>query len=833
MRNNTRALLTLIFIASLSSLSYEIALIRVFSISLWYHFAFMVISIAMLGIGASGTVLSVFPVLRDIRRVPWYGLLLSVSIPASYLLANAVPFDPARLSWDWIQILYISLYYVIFCVPFFCFGLIVSSAYAAMSRKANAIYASDLLGAGAGALAMVWLLSLGGPEKSAFIISSLLAAGLLSRADKRIRTASILILAVNLAALFIQPAFIQPRISPYKPFKLALQFPNAEHIRTAHSPYSRVDLFKSPANRFAPGLSFTYLDSLPEQTGIAVDAGDIYAITDEADKVRLRFIRSLPSSLAYRLSRNHDVLILEPRAGLALLIARQFGAGTISAVDSNPLVIRVVREYGQQHASRIYEKNTWTGLGRTWLAASDREFDLIDLSFMGSLPSASFGFAEDYRFTVQAFEQYLARLKHDGFLSLNLYIVPPPRTELRLLATMAEAFDQLSPRENVTDNRNPPQSPFPKGGPATLPPLAKGGRGGFNKTRDFHTFRTHIAAIRSWDTLTILMKKSALTGKDIQRIKTFARTMRFDLVYYPGIKPEESNVHIKMPGNEYAEAFRRLMDKDTRERFMADYLFDIRPVSDEKPFFHYYLKLKNIKAIYRVMGEKWQYFIEEGYLLPILFVQVLVVSVVLILVPLVTMKRTEASAGVQNPLRLLSYFALLGIGYLFVEIAFIQKMILSLENPSYAASTIIASVLISSGIGSLLSRRVRPLKTPRVLLILAGFVFVYSLLLPGIIAAVNHFPLFVKIIVSFVVVMPAGILMGIPFPLGISILGSTAPRLIPWAWAVNGCFSVLSPILAVMLALSAGFHMVLVSGAMMYLLAFWLIRQGWNVAAET
>jgi hypothetical protein len=275
------------------------------------------------------------------------------------------------------------------------------------------------------------------------------------------------------------------------------------------------------------------------------------------------------------------------------------------------------------------------------------------------------------------------------------------------------------------------------------------------------------------------------------------------------------------------------MNKETGNRFMADYLFDIQPISDEKPFFHYYLKVKNIKAIYRMMGEKWQYFIEEGYLLPVLFFQVLVVSTVLILLPFIRLKRKEAATAGQNPLRALSYFAFLGIGYLFVEIAFIQKMILSLENPSYAASTVIASVLISSGIGSLLSRRVRALKSPRILLILAGFAFVYSLLLPGTIAAMSHYPLLVKIMLSFVIVLPVGILMGIPFPLGISVLGSAAPRLIPWAWAVNGCFSVLSPVLAIMLALSAGFRMVLLAGAAMYLLAFWTMRGGWDVTAET
>jgi hypothetical protein len=786
--NKGSAILRLVFNASLAGLSYELALMRVFSISLWYHFAFMVVSIAMLGIGASGTALSIFPGLKDLRRVPSYGFLLALGIPASYLCANAVPFDPARLSWDRIQLLAVSLYYVILCVPFFFFGLIVSTGYASMAREANAIYTADLLGAGAGAIAMTWLLSLGGPEASVFTVSALLATGLLMQASAKIRAAAMLLLVLDLGVLYLHPAFIQPRISPYKPYALALQFPGAERLGTAYSPYTRVDLFKSPAVRFAPGLSFTYLDPLPLQTGIAVDAGELYAMTEVTDQARLSFLGSLPSSLAYRLGRNQDVLVIEPKAGLAVLMAEQFGAGTVDAIDSNPLVISTVRDYGSARGSPLYDENTRTGLARTWLLATGRQFDLIDLSLMGSWPSAAFGFAEDYRFTIEAFGQYLSHLKSDGLLSMNLYIIPPPRTELRLLATLIASAEAAGIRD----------------------------------------IEQHVAAIRSWDTLTLVVKRSALTAEDVGRIRNFAGAMRFDLVYVPGIRPEESNVHIKMPGNEYAEAFKSLMSKDGRERFMARYLFDIAPVSDERPFFHYYLKLGNLKATYRVMGEKWQYFVEEGYLLPLLFAQVLAVSAALVLLPLLLRTKKEDAPTAPNPFRILSYFALLGTAYLFVEIAFIQKMILGLENPSSAASTVISSVLIGSGLGSLISGRIKVLKNPFILPVLSGLVFVYSFLLPGTVAALSALPITVKVLLCFIIVMPAGVLMGVPFPLGMSLLGSIAPGLIPWAWAMNGCFSVLAPVLAIMLALSAGFQVVLLFGAAMYLLAFWAIA-GWGL----
>ncbi|HYA86352.1 MAG TPA: hypothetical protein VEI57_04685 [Nitrospirota bacterium] len=791
--DNTRVILRIIFAASIASLSYELALMRIFSIALSYHFAFMVISIAMLGIGASGSALAVFPGLKTTRRLPHYALLLAIGIPASYLLANAVPFDPVRLSWDRLQLLAVGLYYLILCMPFFCFGLIVSAAYSILSPDANIIYASDLLGAGTGAVVMIWLLSLGGPEASALIVSTLLATTLLYGPIARtIRLASLLLIAVNMAVLFLNPSFFRIRISPYKPFSLALQIPGAERVGTVYSPYSRVDLFKSPAVRFAPGLSFTYLDPLPEQTGIAVDAGDIYAMTDETDQGKLAFMGSLPSSLAYQMGKIEDVLIIEPRGGIALLAARLFGARTVSAVESNPLLLRVMREYGRTPLTISYENQVRPGLARTWLTGSDMAFDLIDLSLMGSWPAAAFGFAEDYRFTIEAFEQYVEHLKPEGFLSLNLYIIPPPRTELRLLATLARSAEAS-------------------------------GIGDISR---------NVAALRSWDTLTLLMKRSPLQREDILRIKAFAREKRFDLVYYPGMRPEESNVYIKQRGNEYAEAFRHLVNSETRDRFLADYLFDIRPVSDEKPFFHYYLKIENMKAIYRMMGEKWQYFIEEGYLLPILFVQVLIVSAALILLPLVTLRKRRDATTAKKTFLALSYFGLLGIAYLFVEIAFIQKMILSLENPSYAASTVIASLLVSSGIGSALSGRIRLLTSPRILLVLSSLVLLYGFLLPGFIGAINQFNLLTRIILTSVVVMPAGILMGIPFPLGISLTGAADPDLIPWAWAVNGCLSVIAPILAVMLALSAGYHIVLLTGAMAYLLAFWVMRQKWMAAEK-
>jgi hypothetical protein len=780
-----RRLLLLIFLSSLSCLAYELALIRIFSITLWYHFAFMVISIAMLGIGASGTMLAVAPALRDLRRVPMYGLLLGFGLPLSYLLANAVPFDPAKLSWDPLQVLNIGLYYLVLSGPFFCFGLIVSTTFSTLQEYPGSIYASDLLGAGTGSFLMFWLLSRGGPEQSVFLVSLLISTGLLFLARGAVRQAALLLLALDVAVLALQPQFIEPRMSPYKPLPVALQFPGAEHLKTYTSPYARVDLFKSPAVRFAPGLSLRYLAPLPAQTGLAVDGGDIHAITDVSDKAGLRFLRFLPSSLPYLLARRDDVLVLDPKGGLALLVAEQHGAIRITGIESNPLTMKAIAEHRDTASDDRTPPELHAGLGRAWLDNQLRIFDIIDLSFLGSLPAASFGFAEDYRFTVEAFRTYLAHLKPDGFFSLNLYILPPPRTELRLLATLVAAAEASGIRDASS----------------------------------------RIAAIRSWGTVTILYKNGALSGEDIGRIRSFCRKMRFDAVYYPGIIPEESNVYVKMPRNEYFTAFERLLDPEQRQQFMQSSMFDIRPVHDDSPFFQYYLRFGNIGAIYRLMGGKWQFFFEEGYLLPVLFAQVLVISFILIVLPLFTTARSAPLSAARGAPSALVYFGAIGLGFLFIETVLIQKMVLILEHPAYAAGTVIASLLAGAGAGSFASQKKEHLRRPPVLLAVACLGAGYGLLLPGIAALLGGLTLPFKAGVIFLSFLPLGFFMGMPLPLGMALLQERAPVLIPWAWAINGCFSVLSPVLAVMIALSTGYDTVILCGAGLYAAGFVMIRR--------
>ena len=791
-----------IFICSASSLAYEIALTRVFSISLWYHFAFMVISIAMLGIGASGTVLSLYPRLKNINHISTYNILLGIGITMSYIILNQILFDPVELSWSPELIFLIGIYAITISVPFFFAGLIVITALSSRIDKSSIFYGADLLGAGCGSFGVILLLRFTEPETVIVIISLFAFSAAFLAGGRKLKVTAMLMILLTVSLLTINPSFIHLKISPYKDLRTALQYPNAEHMKTYVSPYSRIDIFKSPAVRFAPGMSLRYLEALPEQIGLTIDGSESNAITRYDDTASLAFLSHLPSALSYELIKSSlikngaeglphkaaktDILLLDPKGGLQALIANYYGFSHVQKIESNPRIVEIINKDFRAFSGGIYSSNTWTGLGRSWLTYQEKKFDLIDIQYLSAAPSGSFGISEDYRFTVEAFREYLRHLKPEGFLSIHMYILPPPRIELRIMNTAVEAMEEF----------------------------------GIQDTEQ------HIAAIRSWGTIFILIKKSPIKTNEIETIKQFSLDRRFDLVHLPGIQEKETNLYIRMPANDYFHAFQNILHPGKRTAFTDTYVFDTKPVYDDKPFFNYYLKMKNTIEIFNLMGRKWQYFLQEGYIIFAVFLQVLIAGIILIILPVFAYHRhrnnvegATSFCGNRSCI-LLPYFALIAVGFMFIEVYLIQKMILSLEHPSYAVAIILTSLLVSSGIGSLCSQAFPVLKQPTTLLLISALAFACGMLLPAFAHLIAPLAFLYKFLLVFLMVSPLGFFMGIPFPAGLRLLSERDTSLIPWAWAINGCISVLAPVLAVLIAMSSGFTTVLWCGASAYLLAF-------------
>ncbi len=795
MQNRIR-FLSAVFIISTGTLSFELFLLRFFSVTQQYHFAFFVVSIAFLGYGTAGSFLALMKKYfsRDIFGL--LSLFFSLSIFICYILANSIPFDFIELAWKSEQIFIIVLYYLILGLPFFFSGLIISAAVTQYTEIINKIYFSDLLGAGAGTLFSLFLFLIKG-DISAIIILSLLplSAAILFSTKKNQLVISISILMVPAALiLFIKnPDWLGFRISPYKPLSTALHYPDSRHLITRWDSTSRIDVIDSPAVRFAPGLSLLYNGQLPEQLGISIDGGNLTAVTRFKNRKspELEFLSFLPSSLPYTILSNPHVLILEPKGGLDVLAAHVFTADKIKIIDNNPLLSEVVRKTLSQFTGGLYRSESVEHVvseGRTALKQIKDKFDLIILSLTdiyGASSTGLYGLGERYLLTVESISELIGKLKTNGIISLNLYLIPPPRQEARLLATCIEALEKTGKDPNK-----------------------------------------NLMVVRSWGTLNVFLKKSPFRRSEIDAIKHECSDHRFDLVYYYKIKKEEINLYNKFKEPYYYNIIDQLLNVDKRETFYADYLFNVKPVTDDHPFFNNYFKLTKIKSTYKSLGSKWLPFLQGEYIVHLVLVQALIIASGLILFPLLFLRKRIKHK--TNYLKPWVFFSLIGLAYMFVEITLIQKFILFLGQPIYSAGMIIFSLLFSSSLGSYFSDRfIRGNITNKLrisILLCSGLLALNPPYLNFLFTKFGYLSLACKAPLTLISIFPLGFLMGFPFPSACRKLKEAAAHSLPWAWASNAFASVIGSVAALLIAFMSGYSFVLWTGAGCYLLSILFIK---------
>ena len=788
-----------IFLTTTATLILEISLIRLLSVAQWHHFAFLVVSIALLGYGASGAFLFSFPGFFSRREPPnlsWPSWLFSGSTLAAYIIGNQVPFDLARIAWDRWQLFYLFLFYLVYAVPFFFSGLTVSLALTRWSALSGKLYACDLIGASAGCLLVLGLFSLVGGTgtllSSAFL--SGLAAAVFGWGKKSFPVFRWVWIALPVLLIFYPPSFLQLAISPYKPLSAALLYPASRLLETRWNSFSRVDVLDSPAVRTAPGLSLQYLDPLPPQIGLCVDAERINALTRVTGEVRnqdeFRFLSALPVSFPYQITRPNRVLIFDPMGGVEVLASLYHQAPETVVLETNPAVVDLIRGTYAPFSGNLYrreEVRVEIGDGRSFLRGLPAPFDLVVFSLTETLGASASGLSslrEDYRLTVEAFQDYLEALTPNGFLAVQLYLLPPPRSELRLVSLLQEAFK-----------------------------------------RSGKAAERHLLAIRSWGTFSLFVKKDEIVPAEIEALKRFCEKWRFDLVYYPGMLPEEANRYNRFPAPIYFTAVQSLLRQG--KEFWASYPFDLSPPTDDRPFFHHLFRLSHWEEFYRLAGEKWQILAEGGVLLPLVFLQAFFLSFFFILLP-AGLRKKDFPLFQPRHFSWILFFFTIGLAFMFVEISLIQKFILFLGHPVYAVSLVILSLLVSAGLGSRISVYLPDLPgLRRTLPILAGLLILYAFLLPQALSLFQGWPLGSRYFLSGLLIAPLGLIMGIPFPAGIRILGAQKPGFVPWAWCANGCASVLGAILPVLIALSWGFQTVWLLSSVLYLLGLTLI---WKVS---
>ena len=800
-----------LFLLSAATLAFEVNLTRIFSVAQFYHFAFMIVSLALLGFGASGTFLTLFPrrsaersrrsmKTRDpARSLTWLGWGFALTAVGSYVLTLYVPFDSFRIAHDWRQGAVLALHYVALATPFFCSGTAVGLLLTAQPGRANRTYAANLAGSAAGCLLAVVAPSLVGGEGTILVSAALgiLSAltfqlpqtrntqhaardpfhvsRLTSHVSRLIQ--AILILILILAALRL-PTSLEIKLSPYKSLSYALLYPDAELIFRRWNGFSRVDVVRSASIRSLPGHGFLCLGQPPPQLGLTVDGDDLSPISHvEPGFTSVAFTDCLLTTLPYRLRPQAHTLVLEPRGGFDVLVALAEGARAVTAVEAHPLIVEAVRAQGAW-AGDLYDDPRVTVVeeeGRAYTRRARGQYDVVVLALTSPqriVASGAYSLAEDYRYTVQAFTDYLARLDEGGLLVVARWLQVPPSESIRAFALAVEAVE----------------------------------RSGGNP-------RTSIVALRSYQQMLLLVRRGAFTEEELAAVRAFAATRAFDLVYLPGIRPDEVNRYNVLPEPDYYRACVGLLEAVDRGAWYRAYPFDVEPPDDDRPFFGHFFKWRQAPDVLAMAGHTWQPFGGAGYfVLLALLALSLIAAGVLILLPLAVRGRAGVGRGGQLG-AVLGYFALLGLAYLCVEIPLLQRFILFLRHPAYAMATVLFALLLFSGLGSLLSGRV-PLWG--VLILLPVLVGGYALGLPALFEVALAASPGSRLIIAVVALAPPGLLMGMPFPKGLALLEHSTPVLVAWAWGVNGAVSVVASILAALLALSSGFSVVLAVGAACY-----------------
>lgn len=795
-----RSLLVAIAIISATALAYEVLLMRLFSIIQWHHFAYMIISLALLGYGISGVFLALnrerlqrfFPVVIMANT-----LLFNFSIPASFLIAQQIPFNPAEILWASVQLLYLGCLYLLLALPFFFAANVIGLSYYHYQSRIASVYSADLIGAGIGSAAVILLLFVLFPEKILMVLAGFgIVAALIvfnysfPGSYQKSKQWLVGIMVIGAVVILSWTDGVNLNISPYKSEIQLLRIPGTEVVERYSSPLGLLSVVKSNVTpwRHAPGMSLNSSFEPPEQLAVMTDADNMTVINRyESNPEAIAYLDQSTSALPYHLQDLPNILILGAGTGSDILLAKYHQINYIDAVELNPQVTDLVKHHHAAFAGHIYaDPKVFLHIdeARNYVVSTRRAYDLINISLLDAFGASSAGLyalSESYLYTDQAIQSYLQHLNSGGYLCITRWVKMPPRDSLKLLATVVNVFKNL--------NINHPEQ--------------------------------RLVLIRGWQTATLLVKNGAFSESEIHALKQFTNARSFDLAYYPGIAAHEVNRYNILQQPYYYLAATALLGKQ-RDSFIDDYKFNIEPATDDRPYFFHFFKWKTLPEIVSLFGRGGISLLESGYLiLAAALVQAVLAGFLLIMLPLgFCKKRLGIKSGSRFHVRALTYFFCLGLAFLFIEIAFIQKFILILHHPLYAVTAVLCTFLLSAGIGSRFAEKFTgvffksPIGVTVLCIALISTIYIINFeTLTGLLLEISSVN---RVIFSIVLIALLGFFMGMPFPLGLSELSRTSPELIPLAWGINGYASVVSAILATLLAMQFGFTVLIFLAVLLY-----------------
>jgi spermidine synthase len=761
-------------LTSFATLLLELTLTRIFSVVLFYHFAFLAISVALLGLGAGG----VFAYLLKERLArastrALAGWLCIANALLVVVVLEVVLHIPVALDVSFVNLLRLSEIYLAAAVPFFLTGLLFSVVFARDTRRIPKMYGADLGGGALACLAVVPLLNwLGGPNAILVAAAALAVAAIVWAEDGRARRlaallalALVALLATNHAGRWIDVIYAKGKLRD-----------------PAWVEFARWN-----------ALSRVEVDRQGQAKTIVIDA-DASTYIMNADLAHWQGtewehnLMAAPPALANVLRPHGEYAIIGPGGGVDVLRAVANGSASVTGIEINPIIATtIMRERYADYSQHLYQRpdvRIQVSDGRSFVRSTQQRFDVVQMTLVdtwASTAAGAFALSENNLYTVDAFREYFEHLKPDGMIAITRWEFRRPREALRVVAVAMDALHRL---------------------------------GVENPARNF-IVASQGALNADGIPVVVLAKKTPFTAAE-------EAAVRSHLERYPELEP------LYLPSQPGQNPFSDLIASNDPYAFARGYAYNVAPVSDNAPFFFFTLKAG------QVLGEEglrsgidWK--VNLGVLVLLL---VLAISLAAVLAFLILPLALKGRGQGQSTLSLL-YFVAVGLGYILVEIAFIQRFVLFLGHPTYALTVVIFLLMLSSGAGSLFSRRWLP-RTEQGWLPLAlvvGTLLLYVFLLPGRLANLVGLAFVDRLLISGVLLIPLGFVMGMPFPTGLRALASAPVAEFPaspdnaveWAWAMNAAASVLGSVLAMVVAIQFGLTATLACGAAAYFLAWALM----------
>jgi len=786
---------TLLAMAALAAaiMVYELALTRIFSFTIWHHFAFMVLSVALLGFAAAGVAHQLRSAGGGVarRRAAWASVAFALSALVAVRVVVELPFDAKEIARQPQQLAWLFAHYACLLVPFSAAGFAVLSLLSAYPRRVANLYASDLAGAGFGCLWVVGLMSWIGAAGAVVLAAAVAATSAwLLRREEPGHSRWLLVAIGLIAAVPLSERLLPIRPGAGKSLEVWLdkaRFPQARVVATHWDALWRVDVVEDtgvvrwtqhPLRRRPQ----------PAQTQIVIDGDAATPIVTAVAGEDLSFLDDTLSSLALQALKPRHVLVIGAGGGLDVHSALRSGAARVDAVEINPTIAKLMTETYAERSGGVLlrpEVTLHVAEGRSFVRRSTERFDLIQLSLIDTWAAAGAGaysLSESYLYTVEAFVDYFEHLQDGGVLTVTRWLQEQPRETLKVCTVAAAALRRL----------------------------------GVAQPED------HIVVAASGNLANVMIKRTPFGTDDLEALARVADEREFGFVYAPGIQGK----------NDFVEFF-----QGDAAQFIDAYPFDLTPPVDDSPFFFQFGRWRDALP----WSTAWQdrpSLLSARLVLVAVLVQAVLFGAVALVLPMVV-RRTKAAPAGRRAVATFGYFFLVGVAFMLLEVALMQRFTLFLGHPIYALALVLAVLLLSAGAGSTLASNPRVQRHPQgVFVSIVGLTLLYAAILPWVQQVALGWAEGVRAVAAAGLIAPLGIALGIPFPLALARSIGTQGEGAGWAWAANGCGSVVGPILAVMLAIDLGFTAVLVIAAVTYGTAAALLPQpapgepGWRYEAR-